>query len=77
MNIFFKTSAPEATVDGLIEGNLYQFRVRALNKAGPSEASDATEPHLAKHKNRKIVFNLRVSLREKFKLRSFKNIKPT
>jgi len=30
--------------------------VRAVNKAGPSEPSDATEPHLAKPRNRKIVY---------------------
>ncbi|XP_037720926.1 twitchin isoform X30 [Drosophila subpulchrella] len=56
------TSDPEATVEGLNEGNVYQFRVRAVNKAGPSEPSDATEPHLAKPRNLKPSIN-----REKMK----------
>lgn len=51
-----KTSVPEATVEGLVEGNIYQFRVRAVNKAGFSDPSDATEPHLAKPRNRKTVY---------------------
>lgn len=36
------------TVDGLKEGVQYEFRVRAVNKAGPGEASDATKPIIAK-----------------------------
>jgi predicted phage tail protein len=39
------------TVPKLEEGNVYQFRVRAVNKAGPSEASEATNPHIAKARN--------------------------
>lgn len=44
------THGPEtkARVPGLKEGNVYQFRVRAVNKAGPGEAGDATQPHTAK-----------------------------
>lgn len=44
------TPATTAKVPELKEGNTYQFRVRAVNKAGPSEPSDATKPHLAKHR---------------------------
>ncbi|EDW50927.1 GM26811 [Drosophila sechellia] len=51
------TSVPEATVEGLVEGNIYQFRVRAVNKAGLSDPSDATEPHLAKPRNLKPYIN--------------------
>lgn len=54
-SLYTQTPATEATVEGLIEGNVYQFRVRAVNKAGPSEPSDATEPHLAKPRNCKII----------------------
>lgn len=44
---------PECKVDGLKEKMIYQFRVRAVNKAGPSEPSQPTDNHLCKHKNRK------------------------
>lgn len=43
----------EAKIDGLKENLTYQFRVKAHNKAGPSKPSEATEPHLCKHRNRK------------------------
>jgi len=44
---------PECNVEGLKEKMVYQFRVRAVNKAGPSEPSQPTDNHLCKHKNRK------------------------
>lgn len=46
------------TVPRLEEGNQYQFRVRAVNKAGPGEPSEATNPHTAKARWRKCCFIL-------------------
>lgn len=38
-------------VPDLIEGTQYEFRIRAVNKAGQGEPSDATKPHIARCKN--------------------------
>lgn len=51
-------ATPECKVEGLKEKMIYQFRVRAVNKAGPSEPSQPTDNHLCKHKNRKSLFYL-------------------
>ncbi len=42
-----------AKVPKLEEGQQYQFRVRAVNKAGPGEPSEPTLQHIAKPRFRK------------------------
>lgn len=49
---------PKGRVDDLIEGTPYEFRIRAINKAGPGEPSDASKVHVAAPKNRKFMHNL-------------------
>jgi len=45
-------STPEMKVEGLKEKMLYQFRVKAVNKAGPGAPSQPTDMHTCKHRNR-------------------------
>lgn len=48
--------ALEGKVPDLKERVEYQFRVIAVNKAGPSPASDPTQMHLVKHRACKKAF---------------------
>ena len=48
-----KGNTCKGPVRGLQEGKKYEFRVKAINKAGPGEPSDSTLPHLARPKFRK------------------------
>lgn len=41
-------SALKGKVEGLKEGVQYEFRIRAVNKAGPGEPSDPTKPIIVK-----------------------------
>lgn len=47
-------ATPEGEVTGLKEKMTYQFRVKAVNKAGPSVPSEPTDTHVCKHKNCKL-----------------------
>ncbi|GBN65977.1 Twitchin, partial [Araneus ventricosus] len=46
-------SKTEGKVTGLKENDSVQFRVKAINKAGPSEPSTETPLHIVKHRNLK------------------------
>lgn len=52
-----KTDGPitEYKVENLKEKNVYQFRIRAVNKAGTSEPGEPTANHICKHKNCKFL----------------------
>lgn len=52
-----------ATQDGLKEGNTYEFRIRAINRAGPGEPSDPTKPIIAKCRFGKYLFYIVIFLR--------------
>lgn len=49
-------SKPEGKCEGLIKGKEYQFRVRAVNKAGPGEPSEPTRIHLCKERHCKCTY---------------------
>jgi len=43
----------KGTIDGLVEGSEYQFRIKAINKGGPSKPSDPSDWMIAKTRYRK------------------------
>lgn len=51
-----KSDGPVTTakVTGLKQNTTVQFRVRAVNKAGQSQPSNETAPHIVKHRNREF-----------------------
>ena len=46
-----KDTLCEAKVEGLKEQQVYQFQVRAVNKAGKSQPGEPTPKHICKHRN--------------------------
>ena len=51
------SAAPQASVDGLQEGEEYEFRVVAKNKAGKGQPSDPSDAVVAKDRNGKCLGN--------------------
>lgn len=61
----------EAKVGGLKERGEYQFRIIAVNKAGPSPPSDASKMQICKHKARECISCISFSTRRNYSLLTF------
>lgn len=67
-------SQTNATVDGLREGDQYEFRIVAKNKAGPGQPSDPSETitaknrHIPPHIDRNSIQEIRVKAGQSFQL---------
>ncbi|KAL3088858.1 hypothetical protein niasHS_009150 [Heterodera schachtii] len=67
-------AAPQATVNGLQEGEQYEFRIVAKNKAGPGQPSDPSDMITAKDRNvppkidRNSIHEIRVRAGQNFQL---------
>jgi Fibronectin type III domain len=75
----FKTADTtcEAKVEGLKEKQVYQFRIRAHNKAGSSEPSDPTDNHICKHKNRECKLHIQALNRVQLTRKTFLQVART
>lgn len=51
-----ETPDTNASIKGLKEGEMYQFRVKAVNKAGPGQPSDPSDRQVAKPRFGKFIF---------------------